>query len=69
MGLHKLLKKRGVKVGRVLRNWTEAEELRLVDLWGQGLSTPAIADEFNGTRTFCAIKSRLCRLRGRGRIR
>jgi hypothetical protein len=69
MGLHKLLKKRGVKVGRVLHNWTEVEEKQLVKLWEQGLSTPAIADKFNGTRTFCAIKSRLCRLRGRGLIR
>ena len=69
MGLEKLLKKRGVKAGRVLRNWTDTEEVRLVNLWGLGLSTPEITDKFDGTRTFSAIQGRLCRLRCRGLIR
>jgi len=65
MRKYRPLKKRGVKAGTVLINWTEAEELQLVDLWEQGLTMSEIADEFIGTRTFEAIKNRLCRLRGR----
>ena len=68
MGRYKPLKKRGVKGGS-LRNWTEAEETRLIKLWKKGLTTPEIADKFAGTRTFHAIKNRLCSLRGRGKIR
>lgn len=68
MGRYKPLKKRGVKGGG-LRNWTPAEERRLVLLWKKGLTAPEIADKFTGTRTFHAIKNRLCTLRGRGAIR
>lgn len=68
MGRYKPLKKRGVKCGG-LRNWTEAEETRLIKLWKQGLTTREITDKFAGTRTFHAIKNRLCSLRGRGLIR
>jgi len=68
MGRYKPLKKRGVKGGG-LRNWTEPEERRLVKLWKKGLTTPEITDKFNGTRTFHAIKNRLCVLRGRRKIR
>ena len=68
MGRYKPLQKRGVKGGG-LRNWTVVEERKLVKLWTQGLTTPEIADKFIGSRTFHAIKNRLCNLRGRGKIR
>lgn len=68
MGRYKPLKKRGVKSGK-MPPWTTTEERRLIRLWVKGLSTPEIAGKFAGTRTFHAIKNRLCVLRGRGRIR
>lgn len=68
MGRYKPLKKRGVKGGG-MREWTEVEERRLVRLWRRGLTTNEITDKFSDTRTFSAIKNRLCRLRGRGKIR
>lgn len=67
MGRYKPLKKRGVKGGG-LQNWTEAEERQVVRLWKKGLTTREISDKFT-SRTFHAIKNRLCVLRSRGTIR
>lgn len=67
-GRYKPLKKRGAKGGKA-RDWTKAEDRRLVRLWKQSLTTQEITDKFSGTRTFSAIKNRLCLVRGRGKIR